>query len=88
MRIIGAAAFAAFLFLVAYVLRPNRNRDKSGCHLLVTHEHPQLALCVRAKLRLMVKCILRKYKYPSDLQDAAVELVLQQAQVLGQLWAV
>lgn len=43
---------------------------------------------VRAKLRLMVKRILRKYKYPPDLQDAAVELVLQQAQVLGQLWAV
>jgi hypothetical protein len=36
---------------------------------------------VRAKLRLMVKRILRKYKYPPDLQDAAVELVLQQAQV-------
>ena len=37
---------------------------------------------VRAKLRLMVKRILRKYKYPPDLQDAAVELVLEQAQVL------
>lgn len=42
---------------------------------------------VRAKLRLMVKRILRKYKYPPDLQDAAVELVLQQAQVLGESWA-
>ena len=31
---------------------------------------------VRARLRLMVKRILRKYKYPPDLQDAAVELVL------------
>lgn len=31
----------------------------------------------------MVKRILRKYKYPPDLQDAAVELVLQQAQVMG-----
>ena len=38
---------------------------------------------VRAKLRLMLKRILRKYKYPPDLQDAAVELVLQQAQALG-----
>jgi type I restriction enzyme R subunit len=43
---------------------------------------------VRAKLRLMVKRILRKYKYPPDLADAAVELVLEQAQRLGQEWAV
>jgi type I restriction enzyme R subunit len=42
---------------------------------------------VRASLRLMVKRILRKYKYPPDLQDAAVELVLQQAAVLGESWA-
>jgi type I restriction enzyme R subunit len=42
---------------------------------------------VRAKLRLMVKRILRKYKYPPDLQDAAVELVLQQAQALGESWS-
>ena len=42
---------------------------------------------VRAKLRLMVKRILRKYKYPPDLADAAVELVLEQAQSLGQEWA-
>ena len=42
---------------------------------------------VRASLRLMVKRILRKYKYPPDLQDAAVELVLQQAQALGESWA-
>jgi len=41
---------------------------------------------VRARLRLMVKRILRKYKYPPDMQDAAVELVLQQAQVMGESW--
>ncbi len=41
---------------------------------------------VRAKLRLMVKRILRKYKYPPDLQEAAVELVLQQARALGEAW--
>ncbi len=40
---------------------------------------------VRAKLRLMVKRILRKYKYPPDLQDDAVDLVLQQAQSIGEL---
>jgi type I restriction enzyme R subunit len=43
---------------------------------------------VRATLRLMVKRILRKYKYPPDLQDAAVELVLQQAEVIGEGWNV
>jgi len=41
---------------------------------------------VRAKLRLMVKRILRKYKYPPDLQEAAAELILQQAQVFGEDW--
>ncbi|WP_265946584.1 type I restriction endonuclease subunit R [Dechloromonas sp. A34] len=41
---------------------------------------------VRAKLRLMVKRILRKYKYPPDQQDAAVELVLRQMQALGEAW--
>jgi len=42
---------------------------------------------VRASLRLMVRRILRKYKYPPDLQDAAVELVLQQAHALGEEWS-
>jgi len=42
---------------------------------------------VRASLRLMVKRILRKYKYPPDMADAAVELVLQQAEALGEAWA-
>ena len=41
---------------------------------------------VRARLRLMVKRILRKYKYPPDQQDAAVELVLQQAKAMGEAW--
>jgi type I restriction enzyme R subunit len=42
---------------------------------------------VRAKLRLMVKRILRKYRYPPDEQEKAVELVLQQAQALGDAWS-
>ncbi|HEY5579678.1 MAG TPA: type I restriction enzyme endonuclease domain-containing protein [Rhodoferax sp.] len=29
---------------------------------------------------------MRKYKYPPDMQDEAVELVLQQAQALGESW--
>jgi type I restriction enzyme, R subunit len=42
---------------------------------------------VRASLRLMVKRILRKYKYPPDKADAAVELVLEQAEALGESWS-
>ena len=41
---------------------------------------------VRAKLRLMVKRILRKYKYPPDQQEEAVQLVLQQAEQLSAEW--
>ena len=41
---------------------------------------------VQAKLRLMVKRILRKYKCPPDEQEAAVELALQQAKALGESW--
>lgn len=42
---------------------------------------------VRATLRLMVKRILRKYKYPPDKQEEAIELVLRQAEALGEVWA-
>ncbi len=42
---------------------------------------------VRAKLRLLVKRILRKYKYPPDLEQRAIDLVLQQAEVLSEEWA-
>jgi type I restriction enzyme R subunit len=38
---------------------------------------------VRAKLRLLVKNLLRKYKYPPDKQDEAVDLVLSQAEVIS-----
>ncbi|WP_018609568.1 type I restriction endonuclease subunit R [Uliginosibacterium gangwonense] len=41
---------------------------------------------VRAKLRLMVKRILRKYKYPPDKQEEAVQLVLQQAETVAEGW--
>lgn len=41
----------------------------------------------RARMRILVKRILRKYGYPPDLQDAAVQTVLQQAEVLSERWA-
>ncbi len=42
---------------------------------------------VRARLRLLVKRILRKYKYPPDKEARAVELVLQQAETQSESWA-
>ncbi|MDU7523777.1 MAG: type I restriction endonuclease subunit R [Roseomonas mucosa] len=41
----------------------------------------------RARIRVLVKRILRKYGYPPDLQDAAVQTVLQQAEALSAAWA-
>lgn len=41
---------------------------------------------VRAKLRLMVKRILRKYKYPPDKQEETAQLVLVQAEKLCEEW--
>ena len=40
----------------------------------------------RARMRVLVKRILRKYGYPPDLQDAAVQTVLQQAEALSTGW--
>ena len=40
----------------------------------------------RARIRVMVKRILRKHGYPPDMQDAAVRLVLEQAEALSAQW--
>lgn len=42
---------------------------------------------VRAKLRTMVKRILRKYGYPPDKQEKATQTVLEQAELLCWDWA-
>ncbi|HEV2386861.1 MAG TPA: type I restriction endonuclease subunit R [Candidatus Acidoferrales bacterium] len=42
---------------------------------------------VRAKLRVMVKRVLRKYDYPPDKQEKATQTVLQQAELLSKDWA-
>lgn len=41
---------------------------------------------VRAKLRVIVKRILRRYGYPPDKQEAATQTVLQQAELLSEYW--
>ncbi|WP_438635777.1 type I restriction endonuclease subunit R [Methyloversatilis discipulorum] len=41
---------------------------------------------VRARLRVMVKTLLKRYKYPPDRQDEATETVLRQAESLSSEW--
>jgi type I restriction enzyme R subunit len=41
---------------------------------------------VQAKLRIMVKRVLRKYGYPPDKQEKATQTVLEQAEILCQDW--
>lgn len=41
---------------------------------------------VRAKLRVMVKTLLKRYKYPPDRQEEATETVLKQAETLSGEW--
>lgn len=43
---------------------------------------------VRSKLKVIVKRILRKYGYPPDKQLAATEMILKQAELLADAWAV
>jgi type I restriction enzyme, R subunit len=43
---------------------------------------------VRAQLRVLVKRILRKFGYPPDKQEQATKIVLEQAEVLSEMWAV
>ncbi|MFM8604146.1 MAG: type I restriction enzyme endonuclease domain-containing protein, partial [Cyanobium sp.] len=42
---------------------------------------------VRAKLRTMIKALLKRYKYPPDKEAEAVELVLRQTEVISEEWA-
>lgn len=67
------------LRVIAHVLLENLRSNAS-----VDWQHREMA---RARMRVLVKRILRKYKYPPDLQDAAVQTVLQQAEVLAERWA-
>ncbi|WP_016969818.1 type I restriction endonuclease subunit R [Pseudomonas tolaasii] len=41
---------------------------------------------VRAKLRILVRRILRKYKYPPDQAEEAAQLILNQAETLCEVW--
>lgn len=41
----------------------------------------------RARIRILVKRILRRYGYPPDLQDSATKTVVEQAELLAADWA-
>ena len=47
----------------------------------------QVRESVRAKLRILVRRTLQRYKYPPDKAAAAIELVMQQAEVLSNGWS-
>jgi len=42
---------------------------------------------VRARIRLLIKRILRNHKYPPDQEKRAIDLVLQQAEAMSAEWA-
>jgi len=67
------------LRVIAHELLSNLKTNAS-----VDWQHREAA---RARMRVLVKRILRKYGYPPDLQDAAVQTVLQQAELLSARWA-
>ena len=47
----------------------------------------QVRESVRAKLRILVRRTLQKWKYPPDKEPEAIELVLKQAEVLSGAWS-
>lgn len=47
----------------------------------------QVRESVRARLRILVRRCLQKWKYPPDQQAGAVELVLKQAESLSNEWS-
>ncbi len=38
---------------------------------------------VRASVRVAVKCLMKRYKYPPDRQESAVSLVVEQAELFA-----
>ena len=48
--------------------------------------HWALRDSVRARLRIIIRNLLKRYKYPPDEQKGAVEIVLRQAEVCQKMW--
>ena len=47
----------------------------------------ELREAAQAQIRVIVRRILRKYGYPPDKQEKATQTVLEQAEVLSEIWA-
>jgi type I restriction enzyme, R subunit len=47
----------------------------------------QVRDAVRAKMRILIRQLLRKYKYPPEGQEEAIAMVLKQAEVLADSWS-
>ena len=47
----------------------------------------QVRESVRAQMRLLIRRLLRKYKYPPEGQESAVETVIKQAERLSEQWS-
>ena len=47
----------------------------------------QVRDAVRAKMRILIRQLLRKYKYPPEGQEEATALVLKQAEALADAWS-
>ena len=67
------------LRVIAHVLL---ERLRSNASVDWQHREP-----ARARMRVLVKHILKKYGYPPDLRDDAIQTVLQQAEALAERWA-
>lgn len=54
--------------------------------MMTSRFEPHVALRVRAKMHLLIKRLLRKYKYPPEGQEHAIAGVIQQAEALADEW--
>jgi len=72
--VMGDAQLAAIALELVRVVRTNVTIDWS------------VKQSARAKIRVIVKRILRQYGYPPDLQEGAADLVLEQAELLARDW--
>ena len=62
----------------------HKERLKPGRDVTIDWTERQSA---RAKIRVLVRRILRKYGYPPDKQERATQTVLEQAELLARDWA-
>ena len=68
------------------VLRDIARDLVKSVHNNITIDWRHCARYVRASLRVLVRRILHKYRYPPDKQEKATNTVLEQAEVLSEEW--